>query len=89
MDKTPFSKKCEIMHDFYMDYSGSEEYADFIELNDLGFPAAVLMFMEAATLTDTGINFVESTWEAMCEMLEIDYLGDYSSLYEMMEFANE
>lgn len=89
MDKTPFSNKCEILNDFYMDYSGSDEYGEFIELNDLGIPAAVLSFSGAAILTDIGIKHVEDTWIALCELLEIDYHGEYESLSHMMEFANE
>lgn len=89
MDKTPFSKRVEIMHEFYMDYSGSEEYDDFISLNDLGFPAATLSYTGAATLNDNGMAYVNDTWNALCELLGIDSYGDYDNLDSLMEFANE
>lgn len=89
MDNTPFSNKVEILNDFYMDYAGSEEYDEFILLNDLGFPAAVLTMMGAVTLTDIGKNHIEETWQALCEMLGVDHMGDYENLYSLMEFANE
>lgn len=89
MDKTPFSKRVEILHDFYMDYSGSEEYDEFISLNDLGFPAAILLYTDAATLTDKGMTHVNDTWNAFCELLEVDSYGEYDNLDSLMEFANE
>lgn len=89
MDKTPFSSKVEILNDFYMDYSGSDQYADFIEIHDLGLPAAVLSFNGSATLTEIGIKNVEETWIDFCELLEIDHYGEYESLESMIEFASE
>lgn len=85
MDSTPFSKKCEILNDFYMDYAGSDEYDDFITVNDLGFPAAVLSVMGAATLTDIGKYQVEETWVNLCNMIEVDHMGEYDSLSQIME----
>lgn len=89
MDKTSFSKKCEILNDFYMEYSGSDEYDEFISINDLGFPAAVLVMNGSANLTDIGINFVNDTWKAMCEVLEVDHMGEYNSLTEMENMSDE
>lgn len=89
MDKTPFSKKCEILHDFYMDYSESNEYKDFVKIHDLGLPAALLSFNGSATLTDVGIKHVEETWADFCELLKIDHHGEYEDLDSLIEFANE
>lgn len=89
MDSTPFSKKCEILNDFYMDNSGTEEYDDFISMNDLGFPAAVLVMNGGAILTEVGDSFVNQTWIALCELLEVDHMGEYSSIDEMMEMEDE
>lgn len=85
MDSTPFSKKCDIMNDFYMDYAGSEEYDEFISINDFGFPAAALVVNGGAILTDIGQSFVEETWIALCELLGTDHYGQYDSLEELME----
>lgn len=85
MDNTPFSKKCEILNDFYMDWSGSEEYDEFISINDLGFPAAALVVNGGAILTDIGQSFVQETWIALCDMLAVDHYGEYTSLYDLME----
>ena len=89
MDKTPFSKKVEILHDFYMNYSISDEYADFMKIQDLGLPAAVLSFSGSVNLTDIGIKYVEETWIALCELFEVDYHGEYDDYDSFMEFVNE
>jgi hypothetical protein len=83
MNGTPLSKKCEILHDFYLDYAGTDEYEDFFRLNDLGVPAALLYMNGGAQLTEIGANFVEEAWIAMCELLEVDHLGDYESLEQI------
>ena len=55
MDNTPFSKKCEILHDFYIANATDDYWRDLFDMHDLGFPAAVLVVNGAATLTDIGI----------------------------------
>lgn len=84
MDNTPFSKKCEILNDFYLEYSGSDEFENFIALNDLGFPAAVLVMNGSVILTDVGQNFIEETWQMLCEELEVDHYGEYESLEDLL-----
>jgi len=86
---TPFSSKCEILNDFYLEYSGSDEYNDFIQINDLGFPAATLFVMGAADLTDVGKSFVDKTWNDFCELFSVDHLGEYSTMTEIMEMSDE
>ena len=89
MDKTLFSNKVEILHDFYMNYSSSNEYVDFMKIQDLGLPAAVLSFNGSANLTDIGIKYVEETWIALCELFEVDHHGEYDDYDSFMEFVNE
>jgi len=89
MSKTPFSKKCEILKDYYLDNRfESSDYGDLITIYDLGFPAAMLYLDDAATLTDKGIEYVDEAWQAVCDKLEIDYLGDYDSYNHMWEIVN-
>lgn len=89
MDKTPFSKKCEILHEFYIEYANSGEYDDFIAINDLGIPGAVLVVNGAATLTDTGIGFVENTWIDFCDLFGVDHMGEYDSFSQILEMEDE
>lgn len=89
MDSTPFSKKCEILNDFYISNASDEYWHDLITMQDLGFPAAVLAVNGGATLTDIGIGFVEETWQALCNELGVDHYGNYDSLESLLGFANE
>lgn len=68
MTNTPFSKKCEILADYVLDYG--YENKDFIEQHDIGFPLAMLVVQGCATPTIAGIGFVEATYDNLC-----DYLG--------------
>ena len=89
MDSTPFSKKCEILHDFYISNAADEYWHDLITMQDLGFPAAVLVVNGGATLTDIGKSFVEETWQALCNELGVDHHGNYEDFISLVEFANE
>ena len=40
MAKTNFKTKCEILGGLWIDYRDDENFADFIEYNDLGLPLA-------------------------------------------------
>lgn len=83
MDNTPFSKKCEIIHDFYLDYA--YEHKDFVEVNDIGVPLALLIVQGCATPTIDGIDYIEATYIALCNMLGADPELPWNSADEMME----
>lgn len=87
MTNTPFSNRVQILYDVYMtERDGDLE--DFIMANDLGFPAAVLLTLGAVTLTDVGERHINETFDALCNILEIDQYGDYDSFLNMLEIAN-
>lgn len=87
MDKTPYSKKVEILHDLYM--NDSTEYEEFISHHDIGVPLAVLIFQGCATPTEKGILSISESFDALCEFLEIDKYGDYEDIGTMLTFASE
>jgi hypothetical protein len=89
MSSTPFSKQCEILKDYYLNNRfENSDYGDITAVYDLGFPAAMLYIDNAATLTDKGIQYVTEAWQGVCDLLEIDPLGDYESYNYMMEIAS-
>ena len=89
MSKTPFSKQCEILKDYYLDNRfENSDYGDIITVYDLGFPAAMLYLDDAATLNDKGIQYVTEAWQGVCDHLDIDPLGDYKDYTYMMEIAS-
>lgn len=84
---TPFSKRVEILSDLYIEYS--VDYSDFISDNDLGVPLAVSIVQGCATPTDRGELFINQSFDAFCELLDIDNYGDYNDIDSMIAFANE
>lgn len=85
---TPFSKRVQILTSMYQTERDTA-YEDFIQTNDLGFPAAVLLTLGAVTLTDTGTRYVNDTFDALCDLLGIDRYGDFDNLDQMEAIANE
>jgi hypothetical protein len=81
---TLFSERCELLHDFYMANLNNDEYSEFIQINDVGFPIAYLAVMGYADPTPVGVLAVNETWNSLCEMLEIDPLAEYAGIEEMM-----
>lgn len=87
MTMTPFSKRVEILYHVYITQRDSD-LEEFILSNDLGFPAAVLSHLGGVTLTDAGERWVNETFDALCNLMEIDTLGDYDSFDDMVVIAN-
>ena len=82
-----FETRCEILYHFYMEYAGDADFIDFIELQDMGIPCAYLLMTDKVILTDSGRESVEETWQAFCDLLEIDSYGDYDGIDAMMELS--
>jgi hypothetical protein len=87
MDKTPFSKRVEILYNVYLTQRDTD-LEDFISSNDLGFPAAVLLTLGAVTPTTVGEGYINKTFDALCNYLDVDNLGDYDSFDNFWEIAN-
>jgi len=89
MSKTPFSNKCEILGQLWMDYRGDEEFQDFVEYNDLGLPLAYLIHTDLVTVNENGISYIDETFNLLCEGVGVDLDGEYESLNELMTFEEE
>lgn len=70
-NETPFSTKAEILADLWLNYRQDDEFADFIEYNDIGLPLAYLIHNEIVKTTDVAQKFVEETFELLLAGLEI------------------
>lgn len=87
MDKTPFSKKCEIIT-MFIDSVGDQSWAQgFVRFYDLGIPFAIGYHNNHIIINESGNDFVEAAWEGLCELLGVDSYGNYDSLESIMEFA--
>jgi hypothetical protein len=82
----PFSKKCEILGDLWLNYRASEQFEDFIEYNDIGLPLAYAFSEEIAKPTEIAEKYIDETYSLLLEALELeDELFD--SLIEMLEIS--
>ena len=87
MSDTPtnhFSKKCEILGDLWLNYRQDEQFADFIEYNDIGLPLAYAFANEIAKPTGIAEQYIEETYSLFLEALEIED-EVFDSLDEMLD----
>lgn len=72
---TPFTTKCEILSDLWLNYRSDTEFEDFIEYNDIGLPLAYIIANEVAKGTDMSTKFIEETFDLLLAGLEIEDTG--------------
>jgi hypothetical protein len=72
---THYSDKLAILADLWLNYKQDEEFADFIEYNDIGLPLAYLIHNDIVKSTDLAQKFVEETFELLLAGLEIEDSG--------------
>jgi hypothetical protein len=70
---TDFYTKCQILGQIYRD--DIEEFKDFMEFNDLGFPLAYFNAEHLALPSVDGMRFVEETWELLLAELNLSDTG--------------
>ena len=86
---TTFENKCAILSDLWLNYKDNEELADFVEYNDLGLPLAYLIHTELVSVNESGIVYVDETFNLLCKGLGVDLDGEYESLYELMDLQDD
>jgi hypothetical protein len=91
MATTDFSKKCEILGQFYLEYREDTKLKSFIEYNDIGLPLAFLAAENLSIPTDQGQDFINETWKIFLETLEIEDEGyeDLESIFTMLTDKDE
>lgn len=83
MDTTPFSKRCEILSELWMNHKDEETFEEFIEYNDLGLPMAHLIDEKLVEPTRQGQIYIDETFDLLLNVLDIEDEG-YDSLSEML-----
>jgi hypothetical protein len=82
---TPFSKKCEILGDLWLDHQEDESFQEFFEYNDLGVPIAYAIQTKLIEkLTSEGIRIVEESFRLLLEGLSVEDTG-FDSLEDLLE----
>ena len=92
MDKTPFSKKVEILGDYYaeiceddvlMSMQSMQEHRDILFL-------CLASGGKWITLNEERVGwFIEDTWKYFCELFRVDHYGEYQDYKSLVDFANE
>jgi hypothetical protein len=86
---TTFDNKCAILSDLWLNYKDNEELADFVEYNDLGLPLAYLIHTDLVTVNESGISYVDETFNLLCQGLGVDLDEEYESLNELMDLQED
>jgi hypothetical protein len=60
---TDFSKKVEILGQFYIQFRDEGDMADFVEFNDIGLPLAYLAGEGLCEISDDGAKYIAETWD--------------------------
>jgi hypothetical protein len=86
---TTFENKCAILSDLWLNYKDDAELRDFVEYNDLGLPLAYLIHTDLVTVKESGISYIDETFNLLCNGVGVDLDGEYESLNELMELDEE
>ena len=86
---TTFENKCAILSDLWLNYKDNEELQDFVEYNDLGLPLAYLIHTELVSVNESGISYVDETFNLLCQGLGVDLDEEYESLNELMDLQED
>jgi hypothetical protein len=85
---TPFSNKCEILAELWLNYRSEAEFDDFREYNDLGLPIAYAIANNIVKPTDMAKSFIEETFDLLLATLEVDDEG-FETLDQLLEGKEE
>ena len=81
---TPFSDQCVILADLWLNYRDEEQFADFMEYNDIGLPLAYAVANKVAEVTPTGESLIEETFSLLIEGLGLEDSGDFDNLDDLL-----
>lgn len=85
---TPFSKKCEILANLWIQYRTQEGLKDFFEYNDMGLPLAYAINNEIVGNTAKSQGVIEETWELFLAALNLQDIG-FNDVAQMFEAAQD
>jgi hypothetical protein len=83
MSTTTYDNKCIILADLWLNYRNDEEFADFIEYNDMGLPIAYAIAEGIVKSTELATKFVEETFDLLLAGVGIEDTG-FESLDDIL-----
>lgn len=85
---TPYSSKCDILSNLWMNYRDDEDFIDFIEYNDLGLPLAHFISEGIVSTTPLAQQYIEETFNLFIAALDLEDTG-FDTLDEIFFAANK
>ena len=83
-DVTDFDTKCQILADFWEEYSGDENFQAFLDYNDVGLPLAHMIVNNIVEPTDKGTEKVNETFDLLLELFGVEDTG-FATLTELVK----
>ena len=83
---TPFETQTQILADLWMDYRGDEEFADFIEYNDLGLPLAYIISSGIVESSPLAQQYIEETFDLLLAGMKIEEDTGFDTLEDVLGF---
>lgn len=84
MEQTPFTTRCRILADLWMDYRDEVEFKDFIDYNDLGLPLAYAISEGIVEKSDIASNFINEAFDILLSALGVQDTG-YETLEDLLD----
>jgi hypothetical protein len=79
-----FSSKCEILGQLWLEYRSDEQFADFIEYNDIGIPLSYFISGKIALPTELSEKYINETYDLLVEALGVSDSETYETLEDML-----
>ena len=84
--ETTFENKCTVLAELWLNNRDDDQFAEFIEYNDLGLPLAYVLENKIADLNDISERYINETFDLLLELLEIEDQG-FEDFDEVMSAA--
>jgi hypothetical protein len=88
MNETTNENKALILADLWMNFRDNEEFADFVEYNDLGLPLAYAVSSNIVKPTEKSDNFIAETFNLLLASVGVDDTG-FETLDEILDHLSE
>lgn len=86
---TPFSNRCSILAELWVEYKNDVEFEDFIEYNDLGLPLAYAISAEIISTSKVAENFINETFDLFLQVLGLEGDTGFETLADVIVLAQK
>ena len=85
---TPFSNRCDILAELWVEYKNDTEFEDFMEYNDIGLPLAYCISTGIVSSSPRAEMFIDETFNIFLEGLEREDEG-FETLSDILLLEGE